>query len=137
MDINIGNINALTTTINKSFNKYIETAAPTFGRFTMTIPSNAGENFYPRLAEMPGLREWVGQRVIHRLEAGGFVIRNRTFEETLGRRWRFRKRRIQNSSASCPRTGRGLRRGKRLGRSAPWRAPRSIVIRRASCARWP
>lgn len=84
MDINIGTINALTATINKSFNKYIETAAPTFGRFTMTIPSNAGENFYPRLAEMPGLREWVGQRVIHRLEAGGFSIKNRTFEETLG-----------------------------------------------------
>lgn len=84
MDINIGNINALTTTINKAFNKYIETAAPTYGRFAMTIPSNAGENFYPRLAEMPGLREWVGQRVIHRLEAGGFVIRNKTFEETLG-----------------------------------------------------
>ncbi|MFT9018003.1 Mu-like prophage major head subunit gpT family protein [Acetobacter malorum] len=84
MDINIGNINALTATINKSFNKYIETAAPTFGRFTMTIPSTAGENFYPRLAEMPGLREWVGQRVIHRLAAGGFSIKNRTFEETLG-----------------------------------------------------
>lgn len=84
MDINIGNINALTATINRSFNKYIETAAPTYGRFSMTIPSNAGENFYPRLAEMPGLREWVGQRVIHRLEAGGFSIRNKTFEETLG-----------------------------------------------------
>ncbi|OUJ13096.1 Mu-like prophage major head subunit gpT family protein [Acetobacter sp. DsW_063] len=83
MDINAGNVNALTTKINTSFNQYLTVAPSLYQRFSMTVASSAGENFYPRIAEIGGLREWVGQREIERLKVGGFRITNRTFEQTI------------------------------------------------------
>lgn len=84
MDINAGNINALTTRINTAFNKRLEVVAPTWSRFSMEMPSTAAANFYPRMKDLPGLREWKGTRVIHRLEVGDrMVIANRKFEGTL------------------------------------------------------
>ncbi|MEW9272979.1 Mu-like prophage major head subunit gpT family protein [Gluconobacter oxydans] len=83
MDINAGNINALTATLNLAFNKQLGTGPSQYQRFSMTVPSDAGENFYPRMAELPGVRKWVGPREIHQLEAGSYVIRNETYEETI------------------------------------------------------
>ncbi len=84
MDINPGNINALNTRINVAFNKRLEVVQPTWSRFSMEIPSSAGANFYPRLADLPALREWKGSRVVHRLSvADRMVITNRKFEGTL------------------------------------------------------
>lgn len=83
MDINAGNIAALTTKVTTAFNKYLTVAPPLYQRFSMTVPSSSGENFYPRIAEIGGLREWVGQREIERLQVGGFRIANRTFEQTI------------------------------------------------------
>ncbi|MCH4024033.1 MAG: Mu-like prophage major head subunit gpT family protein [Acetobacter sp.] len=86
MDINAGNIAALTTRINTSFNKYLKVGPSLYQKFSMVMPSSAGENFYPRIAEIGGLREWVGQREIERLKVDGFRIANRTFEQTIGAR---------------------------------------------------
>lgn len=83
MEINAGNINALTATLNMAFNKPLGTAANQYQKFAMTIPSDAGENFYPRLAELPGVRKWVGPREVHQLEAGSYTIKNETYEETI------------------------------------------------------
>ncbi|MXV35835.1 MULTISPECIES: Mu-like prophage major head subunit gpT family protein [unclassified Saccharibacter] len=84
MDISIGSMNALTARLSLAFNKYIPTVPTQYGRFAMTVPSSAGENIYPRIAELPGLREFLGQRVVHRISAQErFTIVNRTFEETL------------------------------------------------------
>ncbi|MEE8658836.1 hypothetical protein DOFOFD_07410 [Acetobacteraceae bacterium EV16P] len=83
MEINIGNINALSTKLSMAFAQQLKTVEPTYTQFSLTVPSTSGENFYPRLAELPGLREWVGDRVIHRLKADAFRIRNKTFEETI------------------------------------------------------
>lgn len=83
MAITVGYINALKTTVSLAFNKYLNTAAPTYKSFTMEVPSSAGANFYPKLVELPGFREWHGSRVIHRLDAAGMAIRNRTFEQTI------------------------------------------------------
>ena len=82
MDINIGSMNALTARINLAFNKYIPTVDSHYGKIAMTIPSSAGENVYPRIAELPGMREWIGQRVMHRISAQErFTIVNRTYEQ--------------------------------------------------------
>lgn len=83
MAITVGYINALKTSVSLSFNKYLNTAEPTYKPFTMEVPSSAGANFYPKLAELPGFREWHGSRVIHRLDAAGMSIKNRTFEQTI------------------------------------------------------
>lgn len=82
MDINIGSMNALTARINLAFNKYIPTVDSHYDKVSMVVPSSAGENVYPRIAELPGMREWIGQRVMHRISAQErFTIANRTYEQ--------------------------------------------------------
>lgn len=83
MEINSPNIQGLTTEIRTEFNKFLQVATPTSGPFVMNVPSKSGANFYPRLAEFPGMRKWVGSRVINRLKAGAFAIINETFEDTI------------------------------------------------------
>ena len=69
--------------VRTQFNQFLQTAPSMFGMIAMTIPSSTRENFYPKLNEIPGLREWLGDRVIHSLSTGGFSIANRTFELTI------------------------------------------------------
>jgi len=83
MDINAGNINALTASVNLSFNKYLTTGPSLYQRFCQTVPSTSGENFYPKLAELPGLRRWIGQREVNQLSVSSYSIANETFEETI------------------------------------------------------
>ncbi|GAC87860.1 Mu-like prophage FluMu major head subunit [Gluconobacter thailandicus F149-1 = NBRC 100600] len=84
MEINAGNINALSASLNLAFNKPIGTGPSQYKRFSMEMPSDAGEEFYPRLAELPGFREWIGSRQVHELEAEAYILKNRTFEQTIG-----------------------------------------------------
>tara|TARA_R110001583_G_scaffold192139_1_gene358345 strand:- start:206 stop:1108 length:903 start_codon:yes stop_codon:yes gene_type:complete len=48
------------------------------------VPSTTAVEVYPWLKSLPDLREWVGDRVIHSLEAADFSIKNRKFELTEG-----------------------------------------------------
>lgn len=83
MDITAANLDALDTLVQGTFNRTLADAPTTFGHVAMTINSTTAANFYPKLAEMPGMREWVGSRVINRLSGDGFSIRNETFENTI------------------------------------------------------
>lgn len=51
------------------------------------VPSTTGENMYPWLGQFPGLREWVGARVLKNMAAHGYAIKNRKYEGsvTVGR----------------------------------------------------
>lgn len=69
---------------NTSFNQGMEAVKPTWNRIAMEVPSSAKGNFYPWLKGVPGFREWIGSRHIHRLEAEGFQVINKKFEHTLG-----------------------------------------------------
>nr|WP_298797517.1 Mu-like prophage major head subunit gpT family protein [uncultured Acetobacter sp.] len=85
MEITAGNINALSTRINLAFNRRLSVVDPTWSKFAMEIPSSTSANFFPRLAELPGIREWLGPRQIHMLStADRMVLANRDFEETIG-----------------------------------------------------
>ncbi|QDH13816.1 head protein [Formicincola oecophyllae] len=83
MDINAGTISALNTRVNLAFNKWLKTADPTYNKISMTVGSSSGANFYPRLMELKGMREWLGERVVQAVSTQErFTIVNRTFEET-------------------------------------------------------
>ena len=69
--------------VRTQFNQFLQTAPSMFDTIAMTINSTTRENFYPKLNEIPGLREWLGDRVIHSLSTGGFSIANKTFELTI------------------------------------------------------
>ncbi|GBR09498.1 Mu-like prophage major head subunit gpT family protein [Gluconobacter frateurii] len=70
--------------VRTQFNQFLQTAPSMFKTISMVIPSTSRANFYPKLDEIPGLREWLGDRVIHSMKTGGFSIENKTFEGTIG-----------------------------------------------------
>jgi phage major head subunit gpT-like protein len=48
------------------------------------VTSTAGEEKYGWLGELPGMREWIGARVVHGLAEHDYAIKNRDFELTVG-----------------------------------------------------
>ncbi len=60
-------------------------AAPTYyDKVAMTVPSTAASEKYGWLGTFPGLREWLGDRVINGLKEHSFEIVNKDFELTIG-----------------------------------------------------
>lgn len=49
-----------------------------------TVPSTGAQVNYKWLGEIPGMREWIDERVISNLEAHDFTIVNKDFEMTVG-----------------------------------------------------
>lgn len=56
---------------------------PSWNRVAMLSPSTGSEEKYPWLGDMPGFREWVGERVVNRLKLHGYTIPNKDFELTV------------------------------------------------------
>ncbi|MBM9400375.1 Mu-like prophage major head subunit gpT family protein [Gluconacetobacter azotocaptans] len=83
-DITLPYVQGLTAQVRTEFNQWLQAAPSEYDRISMTMTSSSAENLYPRLDEIAGLREWIGDRVIQELSGGAFVIRNRTFEGTVG-----------------------------------------------------
>ena len=48
------------------------------------VPSTTGEQDYKWLGQMPGMREWIGEREIQALAAYDYLIKNKKFEMTIG-----------------------------------------------------
>ena len=49
----------------------------------MVVPSSTAEEQYGWLGQFPGMREWIGPRIIKNLVAHGYTIVNRRFENTI------------------------------------------------------
>jgi len=52
-------------------------------KVAMTVPSISRDETYGWLGQFPQLREWIGPRHVHGLNAHSFTIENRTFESTV------------------------------------------------------
>lgn len=84
MDITFPSIRALTTMVSTRFNIAYDAAPSSYGPYTMKVESTGAETMYPRLDQLPGMREWLGDRVIHQLGISTFTIKNKTWESTIG-----------------------------------------------------
>lgn len=49
-----------------------------------TVPSSTGENLYGWLGAIPGLKKWIGEREIQKVEDHDYKIKNEPFELTVG-----------------------------------------------------
>jgi phage major head subunit gpT-like protein len=47
-------------------------------------PSGTEANIYSWLAEQPGLREWIGPRLVRNIAARAYSLTNKKFEHTFG-----------------------------------------------------
>lgn len=82
--ITLNFLTSLYTGVRTDFNRYLAAAPGHYERVAMVVDSNRREETYPRMDEIPGIREWIGSRIIHSLSASTYTIRNKTWENSLG-----------------------------------------------------
>ena len=77
-------LDALRVGFNTAFKNGLGMAPAMKDRVAMTIKSSTASNAYGWLNQMPGMREWIGARVIQNLAESSYTITNKGFEETVG-----------------------------------------------------
>lgn len=84
MLITPSSLSALQQGFNAAFLQGFGSVAPSWNQVAMRVPSSSKTENYGWMKDLPGMREWVGQRVINNLEAAGASLTNKTYEHTIG-----------------------------------------------------
>lgn len=69
---------------NTLFNKAFADTAPLYPKIATVVPSATDSETYAWLGDIPGMREWIGDREIQNLSGSGYTLKNRDFELTVG-----------------------------------------------------
>jgi phage major head subunit gpT-like protein len=83
MIINTANLQALFTTYNTVYNKALAGVTPQHEKIALVINANVLSAVYPLIEEMPAMREWTGDRIVHGLKAAEWTIKNKPYELTV------------------------------------------------------
>lgn len=75
---------ALQQGFNAAFLQGFGSAKSTWELIAQRVPSTADIENYGWMKELPGMREWVGQRQVNNLEAVGAQLKNKSWEHTIG-----------------------------------------------------
>lgn len=92
MDITISNLRGIYTSLSTIFNQAMAATPAFYQTIAMTVNSTTFANQYPRLDDLPGFREWIGDRIAHDVGASLYQIINRDFEKTI----KIRKKQIED-----------------------------------------
>lgn len=84
MIINKANLKTLFVAFKAAFQGGFAGVTPIYSRIALTVPSSTGSEEYAWLGQFPGMREWLGDRVINGVLVHGYTIKNRSFELTVG-----------------------------------------------------
>jgi phage major head subunit gpT-like protein len=84
MVINNTVLAALRTTFRNDFQRGLESVPKLRERVSTMVPSTTALNTYGWLEGMPGMREWIGERLIHNLKERAYQLSNKTWESTVG-----------------------------------------------------
>lgn len=84
MIINSTNLAILFRSFKAQFQKGFGRAASQWGRVATLVPSTTAVEDYGWLGDIPGMREWIGDRIIRNLAQHDYSIRNKKFELTVG-----------------------------------------------------
>ena len=86
MDINRANIEALFQQFEVIFTDAFnaERDQGIFEQIAMTIPSRSSGTVQAWLTQLPMMREWVGDRIVHNLESDNLTVTNKLYESTIG-----------------------------------------------------
>ncbi|MBN9066733.1 MAG: Mu-like prophage major head subunit gpT family protein, partial [Rhizobiales bacterium] len=83
MLINAANLDALRAGYSTAFQAGLGTAPSQYKRIATVFRSSTASNEYGWLGELPGVREWIGPRVIHGLNQYDYSIKNKSWEDTI------------------------------------------------------
>jgi len=76
-------LHALTTALSAAYVKGLAGVTPQYLRIATVVPSSTSSNTYGWLADLPGIREWIGDRRLAELEQHGYTISNKTWENSI------------------------------------------------------
>ena len=76
-------LKTLGTSFNTLFSGGLGQVAGQRDAIASTVPSSTKTNEYSWLGELPGMREWLGDRQVQQLKGHGYSIDNRDFEHTI------------------------------------------------------
>ena len=66
------------------FQSAFDKVKQTYLVIAMKVPSNTSANDYKWLGQLPGIRKWLGDKVVHNLVAHNYFLRNEDYEVTVG-----------------------------------------------------
>lgn len=84
MIINQATLRGVYVGFNTLFSQAFEGEKPLYKQVATVTNSVSDAETYAWLGEIPGMREWIGDREIQNLSASGYTIRNKDFELTVG-----------------------------------------------------
>ena len=70
--------------IRDRFNRALTTVTPLYTEVATVTPSTTDAETYAWLGDIPGMREWIGDREVQNLSASDYTIKNKDFELTIG-----------------------------------------------------
>jgi phage major head subunit gpT-like protein len=83
MIIDSANLSALKEGINKKFQAGMTTAATFWERIAMRVQSATSIETYAWVADIPGFREWIGERQVNNLKGRAAKVENKKYENTI------------------------------------------------------
>ncbi|MCL4154293.1 UNVERIFIED_CONTAM: hypothetical protein GTU68_025651 [Idotea baltica] len=83
MLINSTALDALRVGFNKNFKDGLGMASPMWDKIATKVPSTTKENKYGWLGKFPGMRQWIGARVLNSIKEHDYAIKNLPWEETV------------------------------------------------------
>lgn len=84
MIINSANLDAIRVGFSTAFQGVLSQAPSDYRRIATVVRSTTASNKYGWLGTMPGMREWLGDRVVHGLSEHDYTLVNKPFELTVG-----------------------------------------------------
>jgi phage major head subunit gpT-like protein len=84
MIINAGNLAILFRSFNAAFQRGFAGVEPAWSKIATLVPSTTSEEDYGWLGDIPGLREWIGDRQIKNISQADYTIKNKKYESTVG-----------------------------------------------------
>jgi len=83
MIINRGTLSAFFTGLQTVFNGALHKVDTFYDQYSMRVPSSTAAEQYAWMGLIPGLREWIGDRVLSNIRTYDFTIKNKSWERTL------------------------------------------------------
>lgn len=83
MLINNSNLSSLNVAFKAAFQEAFAGAPVDWNKVATEVPSTTAKEEYGWLGNLPGMREWIGERHVHGVAQHGYSIRNKTFELTV------------------------------------------------------
>jgi phage major head subunit gpT-like protein len=84
MELTRSNLEQFFQSVDFAFRDAQQTV-PTFWKtIAKQVPSKTEKNVYPWMGEIPGLREWFGERVVNNVATRDYSLTNKHYEDTVG-----------------------------------------------------